>query len=288
LKWCLVLVAVAAACLTNADAWAGTQCLAVNEVYTGAGGIGAPYNRNYVELVNRCGATIDLSGLFARTLDSGNAIRADVALSGSLGPGRHFLIGYGDPAPGPPLPAPDASYPLGGFSPGKVYVENGTVNPTLACPSGASIVDQLDYGANAVPCLEGSGEASSPTATQSIARTGCVDTDDDAADFSLATPTPENSSAPPDCSRPTAVAVRGFVALRTPYGVLVRWRSSQIGLLGFDVYRGAGSRRTRIGRAFVAPFAVRDRRAPRGTVRYWIRALWPDGTADWYGPVTSR
>jgi hypothetical protein len=282
LKWLLVLVA-AAACLTGADGRAGTQCLVVNEVWTGAGGAGAPYNRNYVELVNRCSTTIDLSGLFVRTLDSANSIRADVGLSGSLGAGRHFLIGYGDPAPGPSLPAPDASYPLGGFAPGKVYVENGSVNPTLACPSGASIVDQVDYGTNATPCIEGSGEAPRPTATKSIARTGCLDTDDDAPDFSLMTPSPENSSAPPTCAQPTAVAVRGLVALRTKQGVFVRWRSSDIGLLGFEVYRG----RTRIGRVFSAPFALLDRRAPLGSVRYRLRALRPDGTGYWVAQATS-
>ena len=68
-------------------------------------------------------------------------------------------------------------------------------------PSNASIIDLVGYGNSASTtghCYEGSGPAAAPSNTTADYRKagGCVDTNDNAADFFVATPNPRNSSSP--------------------------------------------------------------------------------------------
>ena len=93
---------------------------------------------------------------------------------------------------------------------------------------------------------------------------------------------------------PTAVSVRSANAARTDRGVLVRWRTgSEVGLLGFHVYRERAGNRVRLtrtlirtrGRTFGAAYSWLDRRAPRKPARYWVRAVNADGSRTWLGPL---
>src|SRR5262249_4667668 len=66
------------------------------------------------------------------------------------------------------------------------------------CPlPNASVVDFVGYGANA-NCFEGSGPISGLTNGLAAFRksNGCTDTDNNANDFSLATPSPRNANSP--------------------------------------------------------------------------------------------
>jgi len=97
----------------------------------------------------------------------------------------------------------------------------------------------------------------------------------------------------------TAVTFRSLSATAAAKGVLVRWRTaSELGTLGFHVYRAVNGRRVRVDRKLVPArnasgrtYSYLDRRAPRGkALRYWIQVVNLDGSRQWYGParVISR
>ena len=93
----------------------------------------------------------------------------------------------------------------------------------------------------------------------------------------------------------TAVRISTTSALRTPRGVLVRWRTaSDIDTLGFHVYRQVNGKRTRVNRTLIVGkgrglCSFLDRKAPEGkTLRYWIQVVELDGSRTWHGPVRIR
>ena len=95
-----------------------------------------------------------------------------------------------------------------------------------------------------------------------------------------------------DATTSTAVTFRSLSAARGANGVTVRWRTaSEIGTLGFHVYREVNGKRVRANAKLVAAkgrgsYSFLDRRAPRGkAVRYWIQEVALDGTRSWHGPA---
>ena len=89
----------------------------------------------------------------------------------------------------------------------------------------------------------------------------------------------------------TAVAVRSVSARAGPAGVVVRWRTgSELGVLGYHVYRIAGERSVRATPALIASrggpsassYRFLDRAAPQGKrLAYGIQAVHLDGTRSW-------
>jgi hypothetical protein len=288
------VVAGVAVCVgaSGHGAAAGTQCLVINEVYSAGGQLGASYNRNFVELLNRCPTTTSLSGVYLNTLSSDNSWQQSTSLSGALEGGHFFLVGFKDPGSGAPLPSPDASSPIMG-DPGKAYL---TTNPNapLACPSGSSLIDLVGYGNSSAPCFEGLGPAPDSAATKSASRMDCSDTDDNAVDFTLGDPSPQNTSSPPVSCAPTAVLLTSLKATRSRGGVSIRWRTpAGAGLLAFDLYRTTPlgtTRLTRLPLPSVLNEAARsyswlDRRAPRRPQTYRIEGVRTDGTRVVLGSV---
>ena len=172
--------------------------------------------------------------------------------------------------------------------------------PPFPCWSGfRGLLDLVGYGPSSEPCYEGSGPAPLPDATQSVARRGCADTNDNANDFTLEAPHPQSSSTTPvatPCGPPTAAVVRALVARRSGARVTIRWRTSATArFVGFDVYREIGGRRVKANASLVPaafagsgrPYAWIDRAAPHGSVRYWLRAVATDGSRTWFGPAPA-
>jgi hypothetical protein len=92
-----------------------------------------------------------------------------------------------------------------------------------------------------------------------------------------------------DPSTPTAVRASSLTAARSAKGVVLRWRTgTEVGTLGFYVYRAKGPKRIRLNKALIrargniggASYRFLDRTAPRatGTARYWLEELRTDGT----------
>jgi subtilisin-like proprotein convertase family protein len=94
---------------------------------------------------------------------------------------------------------------------------------------------------------------------------------------------------------PLATAVSSLTASRAHGGVMVRWRTgTEIGTLGFNVYRQVGDRRVRVNSRLIPAiggvsgrsYSVVDRRAPRHrAVRYWLQDVSTSGARAWHGPV---
>jgi predicted extracellular nuclease len=106
------------------------------------------------------------------------------------------------------LPTPDAVGTIGmAASNGKVALVRSLVALAGACPTGGDLVDLVGYGeAN---CSEGGLTAPGPGANTSAVRAqnGCVDTNNNGANFGTASPpTPRNSASPlNDCTPPAVI-----------------------------------------------------------------------------------
>lgn len=161
------------------------------------------YNRNFVELFNRSHVPVSLDGLSVQTggvatnFGSGRVALPNV----SIVPGGHFLIAFGvEGTRGIDLPAADldASTTLVGVPAwGKIAIARsqdaldcGAANNRCAAEK---VVDMLGWGASD---YEGS-PFKGALRPQALLRAGdgCTDTNNNAADFSLASPVPRNSAS---------------------------------------------------------------------------------------------
>ena len=166
----------------------------IGELYVNGGSANAPYTHKFAEIHNPTDEPIDLTGwsLQYRSATGTNAF-STYALSGTVPAGGDFLVqGGSNAANGVPLPGVDLV--VGGFNPAATGGIVALVRGTTALPaavrgdvvvSGTGPADLVGYG-NA-STFETTASAA-PTATsdaRSLVRTGAVDTDVNAADFSL-------------------------------------------------------------------------------------------------------
>ncbi|PYS45762.1 MAG: hypothetical protein DMF68_21205, partial [Acidobacteria bacterium] len=186
-----------------------TPLVVISQVYGGGGNTSATYKNDFVEIFNRGTATVDLAGWSVQATSATGTSWAVTPLcpTGSclLAPGKYFLVQEASSgAVGSNLPAADATGTIGlSATAAKVaLVNNSTALTTSGCPFTANIMDFVGYGTTA-DCFEGSNRAPAPSNTTADFRKsgGCVDTNDNSADFVAATPIPRNSSsAANDCS----------------------------------------------------------------------------------------
>src|SRR5205807_5732172 len=138
--------------------------------------------------------------------------------SGIILPGHYFLIKESGGATGAALPTADAtgSINITSTTDGKLALVSSTTLLTGNCPGDdgiplfnpTNVVDFVGYGGTAATanhCYEGSGPASFTLSNNTIAdfrkAGGCTDTNDNAGDFFISTPSPRNSSSPAnDCA----------------------------------------------------------------------------------------
>lgn len=168
----------------------------ISQIYGAGGNTGAVYNADYVELFNRGNSTVSLSGWSLQYASASGTTWSVAPLSGSIAPGKYFLIRLAGGSTGTALPTPDLTSTAINMSQtqGKIALRN-TADPfTGATPVGQSgLRDFVGFGsANAFR----TSPAPSPSATTAIFRAGggATDTGDNGADFSAATPNPRNSS----------------------------------------------------------------------------------------------
>jgi hypothetical protein len=173
----------------------------ISQIYGGGRTSGSTYRTDFLELFNRGSAPVDITGWTVRA-------RSDIGipewgmyqptLSGVIAPGRYFLIQLGSPGSGQlDLPAPDFVLSGGILNTGNtVALVRDAVNDIVGgCPTGARIVDLV--GCSSVECAEGTTAEGHYIATATIrVADGCQDTDNNAADFFVAAPSPRNSASP--------------------------------------------------------------------------------------------
>ena len=213
-----------------------TASLVISQVYGGGNNSGAPFRNDFVEIYNRGTTTVDFavtpySVQYASVGSNFGSSKTNLT-TGTIAPGKYFLVQEsGGTANGVPLPTPDATGTIAmAATTGKVALVAGTAALTSAtCPgddglspfnaADGTIADLVGYGGNASTaghCYEGPGPAAAPSNTTADVRKGggCVDTNDNAADFFAHAPVPRNSSTPANvCSGQSADIVINDVTI---------------------------------------------------------------------------
>jgi predicted extracellular nuclease len=213
----------------------------ISQVYGGGGNTGAPYKNDFIELFNRSGSAVNLNGWSVQYASAaGNTwgnltkISTDVILQ----PGQYLLIQEGaGSGVGVALPTPDITGTIAMSATwGKVALVKSQTALTGTSPVSNDLVDLVGFGpttgTNAVSAWEGSGPV--PQLSNSTAglrnEGGCADTDNNATDFAVGTPTPRNSaSALKSCSGAGPVAQP--IVLNCPASISGRAGSAYSGLL---------------------------------------------------------
>jgi hypothetical protein len=186
--------------------------LVISQVYGGGGNSGAPYTNDFVEVFNRSGAPVQLQGYSLQYASAASTFQGSTNSldlpSFVLQPGQYFLVQLASGgASGQALPTPDATGTINlGSTAGKIALVPtaqklsgcGTMN--APCSTGA-VLDLVGFGSTAEQ-YEGSGPAPAPSNTKSDVRAadGCIDTDDNANDFSVGAPNPRNSTNFTSCA----------------------------------------------------------------------------------------
>lgn len=200
----------------------------ISQAYGGGGNSGATYTHDFVELFNRGNAPASLAGRSLQYASAtGNFSNSYSLPAVTLDPGKYYLVQLAGGANGVALPvaadASSTSLNLAGAA-GKVALVQATAplgcgGTSLACsPAQAGqILDLLGYGA--VNFSEGGVNGPSLNNTSSARRLGggCTDTDNNGADFEVASPpAPRNSASPlltcPGGSDPTDPSASGAAA----------------------------------------------------------------------------
>lgn len=174
--------------VTAPSAVAASSSLVVAEVYGGGGNSGATWLSDYVELFNRGSSPVELAGWQVHYWSvSGATPLVTTLAAGSIPPGGRWLVKQADgdnlAGTAQPLPTPDAA--------GTVRMSATGGRVAVVDPGGA-VVDLLGWGT--ATASEGSPAGATANPTSVGRRDVCVDTDVNAADFVVGSPTPQNSA----------------------------------------------------------------------------------------------
>jgi hypothetical protein len=171
----------------------------VSQVYAGGGNAGAAFTHDFVELFNRGSTSVDVSGWTIQYASAGGTTWQATGLSGSIAPGRHYLVHLASAAAvGAPLPAADATGTTNlAVSGGKVAVVRDATALSCgaspgSCSAVASVADLIGYGTAADHEGGGAAPAIDNASAAIRAADGCTDTDANASDFTSGTPAPRN------------------------------------------------------------------------------------------------
>jgi predicted extracellular nuclease len=191
------LAAAALLCLSALAAPAHAQVV-ISQVYGAGGNSGAVLSNDYIELFNAGPAAQSLSGWSVQYASSTGSTWNNLTVlpAVTLQPGQYFLIQQSGGANGAPLPTPDATGAISmAAANGKVALvaDVAAISTGTVCPSGAGILDFVGYGSANCPAPTG---AISTTTAALRNDTGCANTGNNSADFTVAAPAPRNSATP--------------------------------------------------------------------------------------------
>lgn len=168
----------------------------ISEVYGGGGNTGAPYKNDFIELYNNGSATVDLSTYAVQYAAATGTTWAKTPLSGSLAPGRYYLIQEAGGTVGSALPAPQTTGTISlSATAGKVALTKTLTTLTVSNPVGsADVADFIGFGTTA-NAYEGAGRAPAPSNTTSDSRAGggATDTNNNTVDFTAGAVSPRNN-----------------------------------------------------------------------------------------------
>ncbi|HKE66802.1 MAG TPA: lamin tail domain-containing protein [Micromonosporaceae bacterium] len=193
-----VLATATAGALAAAEpAYAISGDVVIAQVYGGGGNAGATLTNDYIELFNRGGAAVDLTGWSVQYASAAGTTWQVTALSGTIAPGGDYLVAESAGAGGTtPLPTPDASGSIAmSATAGKVALVTAAtaLGCGATCSSASGVHDFIGYGT--ANDFEGAAAPGLSNTTADLrAGGGTVDTDNNAADFTAGAPDPHNSA----------------------------------------------------------------------------------------------
>jgi predicted extracellular nuclease len=165
---------------------ASASGVVISQVYGGGGNGGSVYRNDFIELFNAGSAPVTVTGWSVQYASSTGASWQVTTLSGTIAPGRYYLVQQAQGAGGTtPFPTPDATgtIPMSATA-GKVALVRATEALATACPLGGAVEDFVGFGTT-TNCAE--GNAPTPTLSNTTAALrkidGRQDTDNNAADF---------------------------------------------------------------------------------------------------------
>lgn len=154
----------------------------ISEAYGGGGNSGAPYSNDFVELYNPTNAPIDLTGFQLEYYSASGNLGNTTELSGTILALGYFLVQMSagtNAAQALPSPDLEGTASMGGKA--------GTVKLT----KGGADVDVLGWGTATI--VEGAAAGATDNTTSAQRTAPATDTDNNAADFTIAAPTPRGS-----------------------------------------------------------------------------------------------
>ena len=194
-------LAITCAVASTMAAAAPSTTVVISEAYGGGGNSGAPLKNDFIELQNVGTAAADLTGWSVQYISASPGATTTwqvTPLSGGVATNAHFLIGEaaGANTSAGDLPTPDNTgvVNMSGTAGTVALVHSAaalTCKTTQDCAGDPSIVDLVGWGGAAIH--EGTAAPATTNATSTQRGASGADTDNNAADFTSAAPTPTNS-----------------------------------------------------------------------------------------------
>lgn len=199
--FCLLLFSSRLAAQSIAD-----SNIRISQIYTRGGEAGATFQNDYVELFNRGNIDVDLNG-WSLNISNFAGIPPNIQISSTniafpstsllIRPGSHLLIKFGGSGTnGQPILTSDLNldpFPISDTGGQIVLLAKDKTLPFSYCPAAPDltgvVVDYVGYGI--AICYEGTVTLAPPP-DKALSRIGggCIDNNDNLADFSFATPNP--------------------------------------------------------------------------------------------------
>jgi DNA/RNA endonuclease G (NUC1) len=166
----------------------------ISQLYGGGGNSGATYTNDFIELLNRSGTAVDLTGWSVQYASAAGTTWQATALTGTIQPGAYYLVQEGAGAGGTTaLPTPDASGSIAmSATGGKVALVASTTASSGTCPA---VIDAVSFGTGTDCGFKATKATANATAALRLDG-GCTFTGDLSADFVIGAPTPRNSASP--------------------------------------------------------------------------------------------
>ncbi|CAM3169149.1 ExeM/NucH family extracellular endonuclease [Corynebacterium gottingense] len=183
------IVALAAGTITVPTAHAATDGsnVVINEVYGGGGNSGSTISNDFVELYNPTDKDIDITGWVLDQQSAEGNTGNTTTLSGSVPAGGYFLIKG--------AAGKDTSNPLENADYESSFNFSGTKASAVLTDASGTQIDLVGWGGAAN--FEGKAAEGTSNSTSIQRKEAGVDTDDNAADFHAAAPTPQGSGSDP-------------------------------------------------------------------------------------------
>lgn len=197
--------------------WGQASPLVISQLYGGGGNSGASLKYDYVELFNRSGSPVLLSGYslayFAATSTAATSSSTYALTAGSVPAGGYYLVQLAGGTNGADLPKPDQATSSFGMS---------TTAGRLDLVLSGTLADRVGYGTTTTT-YKGSSPAPAPSVTTALFRVlgGCTDAGNNATDFGAAATAPRNSGAAGNPCNGPAPSITSFSPPSGPAGASV-------------------------------------------------------------------